>query len=132
MSPLGSAPEVLYRGSLGPLHAWVGGEGLTGHSKAPFAKQAHCSFFNYYLFSFGCASSSLLGSVSRATLQLQWASFSLRWLLLWRSTGSVVVTHRPGCPTTWGIFLDQGSNLRPLRWQVGFKPLDYQVSPHFF
>ena len=44
MSPLGSAPEVLYRGSLGPLHAWVGGEGLTGHSKAPFAKQAHCFF----------------------------------------------------------------------------------------
>ena len=78
VSPLGSALEVLYRGSLGPLHAWVGGEGLTGHLKAVFAKQAHCSFLNYYLFIFGCASSSLLGSVSRATLQLRWASFSLR------------------------------------------------------
>ena len=62
LSPLGSTLEVLYRRSLGPLHGWVGGEGLTGHLKAAFAKQAQCSFSNYYVFLFGCASSPLLGS----------------------------------------------------------------------
>ena len=50
VSPLGSALEVLYRRSLGPFHGWVGGEGLTGHLKAAFVKQAQCSFSNYYFF----------------------------------------------------------------------------------
>ena len=31
---------------------------------------------------------------------------------------SVVVAHGLSCPTASGIFLDQGSNLCPLHWQV--------------
>ena len=31
---------------------------------------------------------------------------------------SVVVAHGISCPTASGIFLDQGSNLCPLHWQV--------------
>ena len=34
------------------------------------------------------------------------------------STGSAVVVHRLNCPTVCGIFRNQGSNLRPLRWQA--------------
>ena len=35
-----------------------------------------------------------------------------------QSTGSVVVAHRLSCSVACGIFLDQGSNLFPLRWQA--------------
>ena len=73
---------------------------------------------------------------------LQCAGFSLQWLLLLQSTGSrhmgfsscgtrtlvvarrlqsagsVVVVHRPNCSAACGIFPDQGSNPRPLHWQV--------------
>ena len=31
---------------------------------------------------------------------------------------SVVVAHGLSCPVAYGIFLDQGWNLCPLRWQV--------------
>ena len=31
---------------------------------------------------------------------------------------SLVVEHRLSCPVTCGVFLDQGSNLRPLHWQA--------------
>ena len=34
------------------------------------------------------------------------------------STGSMVVAHGFGCPAAWGIFPDQGSNLRLLHWQA--------------
>ena len=34
------------------------------------------------------------------------------------AVGSVVVAHGFSCPTVCGIFPDQGSNLRPLHWQV--------------
>ena len=44
----------------------------------------------------------------------------------------VIVTHGPSCPEACGIFLDQGSNPCPLRWQVGSQPLDHQGSPVFF
>ena len=33
--------------------------------------------------------------------------------------GTVVVAHGLSCPAVCGIFLDQGSNLCPLHWQVG-------------
>ena len=63
---------------------------------------------------------------------LRCAGFSLRWLLLLRSTGSrctgfsscgsrasVVVEHGLiSCSAACGIFLDQGSNPRPLHWQA--------------
>ena len=35
-----------------------------------------------------------------------------------QSLGSVVVAHRLSCSAACGIFLDQGSNLCPLHWQV--------------
>ena len=37
---------------------------------------------------------------------------------LWGAQASVVVAHRLCCPTARGIFPDQGSNPRPLRWQA--------------
>lgn len=54
---------------------------------------------------------------------LQCTGFSLRWLLLSRSTGSrhtgsVVVAQGFSCPMACGIFLGQESNLCPLHWQV--------------
>ena len=37
--------------------------------------------------------------------------------------GSVVVMQKLSCPTTCGIFLDQGWNPCPLHWQVDQKSL---------
>ena len=56
---------------------------------------------------------------------LQCSGFSLRWfLLLWntssRAQASVVMAHELSCPMAYGIFLDQGSNLYALHWQVDF------------
>ena len=45
------------------------------------------------------------------------------------STGSIVVAHRLSCSMECGIFLDQGSNLCLLHWQVDSLPLDHQGSP---
>ena len=39
------------------------------------------------------------------------------------------VVHRLSCPKANGIFLDRGSNLCPLHWQVDSQPLDQQGSP---
>ena len=46
---------------------------------------------------------------------------------LW-SLGSGAVAHRLRCSATSWIFPDQGSNLRPLHWQVGSQPRDHQAS----
>ena len=53
---------------------------------------------------------------------LQCEGFSLQWLLLLQSTGSrhpglAAVAHGCSCSAACGIFLDQGLNLCPLRWQ---------------
>ena len=45
------------------------------------------------------------------------------------SWASVAVTHGLSCPAACGIFLDQGSSLCPLHWQVGSYPLWHQGSP---
>ena len=42
------------------------------------------------------------------------------------------MAHRLGCSVAREIFLDQGSNLCPLHWQVGSEPLDQQESPCVF
>ena len=55
--------------------------------------------------------------------------FSLQWLLLLWSTGSVVVAHGLSCPAECGTFLGQGKNLSPLCWQMDSQPLDHQGSP---
>ena len=48
------------------------------------------------------------------------------------STGSVVVAHELTCSSACGIFLDQGSNLKLLHWQVDSLPLSHQGSPQRF
>ena len=81
----------------------------------------------------------------RATLQLECSGFSLWWLLVaehrfWgmqasvltvfglQTTGSVVVAHRLRCSAACWIFLDKGSNLCLLQWQVDYLPLSHQGS----
>ena len=41
---------------------------------------------------------------------------------------SAVVVHGLSYLLACGIFLDQGSNLCPLHWQVDCEPLDHQES----
>ena len=41
----------------------------------------------------------------------------------------MVVAHGLSCSTACGIFLDQGSNPRPLHWQADSQPLRHQGSP---
>ena len=65
---------------------------------------------------------------------LQCTGFSLRWLLLLRSTGSrhagsVVVVHGFHRSAACGIFPDQGSNPCLLHWQADSQPLRHQGSP---
>ena len=45
------------------------------------------------------------------------------------SWASAAVAHGLSCPAACGIFLDQGSSLCPLHWQVGSYPLCHQGSP---
>ena len=95
----------------------------------PFKSQTYILFF-LNLFIFGCVG-SLLPAACRLSLvvvsggysSLRCAGFSLRWLLLLRSTGlwsagSTVVAHGLCCSAACGIFLDQGSNPCPLQWQA--------------
>ena len=75
------------------------------------------------LFIFGCVGSSLLCGLSLVVASggyssLWGAGFSLRWLLLLQSTGSVFMVHRLSCSAARGIFPDQGMNLCPLHWQA--------------
>ena len=42
---------------------------------------------------------------------------------------SVVVAHGLTCSAASGIFLDKGSNLCPLQWQMNSYPLYHQASP---
>ena len=89
-----------------------------------------------YLFIFGCvwvfvaARGLSLVMVSGGYFSLQCTGFSLQWLLLlWSmgsvvaacglySAGSVVVVHRLSCSVAYGIFPDQGSNTCLLHWQA--------------
>ena len=57
------------------------------------------------------------------TLWMWCPCFSLRWLLLLQSTGSVVVARRLNCSVACGVLLDQGSNPCLLHWQA-----DYSLS----
>ena len=107
---------------------------LSGASTVCHTLVSHLQIFVY----FGCTGLSLEAG-SRGYSSLQWAGFSLWWLLcswspgsrawelqqLWHvgseSVGSVVVAHGLSCSETCGIFQDQGSNLCPLvdRWILG-------------
>ena len=67
-------------------------------------------------------------------------AFSLQRLLLLRNTGSVLVAHGLSCSTARGIFLDQGSNLSLLHWQILYHwatreapaMLQHESVPHSF
>ena len=82
-------------------------------------------FVPYGLFS-SCSKWRLLSSCSVRASGCN--SFSLQWLLLLQSTGSVVV-HRLSCSKACGIFPDQGLNQCLLHWQVDSLPLCHQGSP---
>ena len=115
-----------------------------------------------FFFIFGCAGSSLLGSVFSsfreqgllASCGAQ-ASHCDGWLLLLLSMGSrarglqplrhmahhcssralerrIVVAHKLSYPEARGIFPDQGSNPRLLYWQVNYLPRSHQGSSHLY
>ena len=74
---------------------------------------------------FGFTGSSLLCGLSLVAgswgYSLLWCLvFSLRWLLLWWSTGSVALTHGLWLTSACGVFLDQGLSPCPLHWQVDY------------
>ena len=56
--------------------------------------------------------------------------FSLMWLLLLQSVGSVVLVLGFTCSEGCGIFLDQGLNPCPLHWQEDSLPLSHQGNPN--
>ena len=80
-------------------------------------------FFVLLLFIFGCSGSLLCPWVSLCS----GLSFCRAWALGYGLRSCNI--HRLRCPAACGIFLDQGSNLCPLPWQVDSKPLDHQGSP---
>ena len=51
------------------------------------------------------------------------------WILEY---GLIIVVHGLSCSAACGIFLDQGSNLCPLHWQVDSYPVYHQGSPCLF
>ena len=55
--------------------------------------------------------------------------FSLRWILLFQSTGSVAEADGISCPTACRILLDQEMNPYLLHWQAESLPLSPQGNP---
>ena len=103
------------------------------------------SLFNNLIYLFGCAGSSLLQGLFSSYLRVffSWwcAGFLLQQLLLLGSVvsrtsglqqlwyvGSVVEVHGHNCPSTCGIFPDQGSNPCLLHWQADSLPF-HEGSP---
>ena len=58
--------------------------------------------------------------------------FWLHWVFIAAPELSRVVAHRLSHTLAWGIFPDQGLNLRSLYWQVDSQPLDHQGSPKVY
>ena len=96
-----------------------------GHNLATKEHTYVCVCICIYM---GCPGSLLLCSgflqlwQAGATRQLQRSGFLLQWLppTAWAlgRVGSVAAARELSCPVACGIFLDQGSNLRPLHWQA--------------
>ena len=101
-----------------------------------------------YLLTFGCAGPSspptCPGRGEQALHPAVARSVSPRRLFLSRSPalgtraaavaalGSVVVAHGLSCASACGIFLDPGSNPRPLHGQADAYPLNHQGSPPYW
>ena len=83
--------------------------------------------YYYCLFIFGCAGPWLICRLFSSCGEQ--GLLSLRWLLLLRSKGSIVVVHRLSCPVACGILRDQGLNPCLLHWQTDSLPLSHQGSP---
>ena len=86
-----------------------------------FCENSLFYFWLCWVFVAACRVSLL--AVNGGYSLLQSKIFSLWWLLLLRSTGSryqgsVVVAYGLNCFEACGVFLDQGSNSCPLRWQA--------------
>ena len=93
-----------------------------------------CMYLKLFIYSFsvlglGCCTSSSLVVVSGGYSLVEVCVFLTEMTSLVAehrlegaqasaAVGSVVVAHGFSCPTVCGIFPDQGSNLRPLHWQV--------------
>ena len=115
--------------------AWREGPGARMDRLGVFA----CFFLITYLFIFGSAGSSLLHNLfssgnEQGLLAAVHAGFSVQWLLLLQSAGSRNRLRQlwlpgRGCSEACGIFVDQGSNLCLLHWQVDSLPLRHQESP---
>ena len=75
-------------------------------------------FFFWLCWVFAAAWGLSLVAASGGYSLLQHAGFSLQWLLLLWSMGSVVVAHGLSRSVACGIFPDQGSNQCPLHWQA--------------
>ena len=86
-----------------------------------------CRSFTLIFFFFGyadlsCCAQAFSSSVSRAYFCREQASycggFSCFWAWALGPTGLIVVAHGLNCSPACGIFLKQGSNPCPLRWQA--------------
>ena len=101
-------------------------------------------FWLHWVFIAACGLSLVMASGGYSSLQ--YAGFSLQWLLLLQNTGSrhtgsvvvvcrlqsagsVVVAHGLSCSAACGIFPDQGLNPSPLHWQADSYPLCHQRNP---
>ena len=92
-----------------------------------------------YLFTFGCAVTSLLrgffsscgdrGLLSSCSAWDSHCSGCSCYNGLQGPLASVVAVHWLSCPSACEIFPDQGSNLCPLHWQADSQPLDHKGSP---
>ena len=91
-----------------------------------------CGYTYLSLFIFVAAHRVSPVVASRGYSLLKCMGFSLRWLFLLQSMGSLVVAPGLCCPMACGIFLDQGSNLHPQYWQVDSQPLGHQESPDLY
>ena len=92
------------------------------------------NYFILVVLGLRCFAQAFTVVESRGSSSFRCSVFSLWWLLLLQSTGSrrigsVDVVHRFSCSAACGIFLDQGSNLCPLHWQVDSNPLHHRGSP---
>ena len=82
-------------------------------------------------FMYGCTGSSLLLELSLVAVcePPHCSGISVAEPGPQDSWASAAVAHGLSCPAACGIFLDQGSSLCPLHWQVGSYPLCHQGSP---
>ena len=71
-----------------------------------------------------CGGFSMLLSASLWSIRL--LAYGLQEL---QHAGSGAAVYGPSCSVARGIFLDQGSDLCPLPWQMGSYPLYHQGSP---